>query len=151
MTRRTFPPAAAATPLALAANRKGRLKQSVCRWCYKKIALEDLAREAAGMGIQAMDLIGPDEWPVVKKYGLTPAITTGGGAIPDGLNRKENHGKIEQQFRENIPTAAAAGVPNVITISASRPRQAAAGRIDNCVTGLKRGKSVRAATRGALC
>src|SRR5260370_30955665 len=123
MTRRAFLPAAAATPLALAATRKGRLKQSVCRWCYKKIALEDLAREAAVMGIQAMDLIGPDEWPVVKKYGLTPAMTTGGGTIPDGLNRKENHGKIEQQFRENIPTAAAAGVPHQNTLFGNPPAQ----------------------------
>jgi hydroxypyruvate isomerase len=142
MTRRAFLPAAAATPLALAAARKGRLKQSVCRWCYKQIALEDLAREAAGMGIQAMDLIGPDEWPVVKKYGLTPAMTTGGGTIPDGLNRKENHGRIEQQFRENIPTAAAAGVPNVITFSGSRRGQADTEGIDNCVIGLNRVKAL---------
>src|SRR5580658_9748285 len=107
MTRRVFMasssiPAAAAAPLAMAAGRKGRLKQSVCRWCYKDIPLEDLARESAKLGLIGMDLIGPDEWPVVKKYGLTPAMTTGGGTIPDGLNRKENHDKIEKQFRENI-------------------------------------------------
>ena len=142
MTRRTFLPAAAATPLALAATRKGRLKQSVCRWCYKEIALEDLARAAAGMGIRGVDLIGPDEWPVVKKYGLTPAMTTGGGTIPDGLNRKENHAKIEQQFRENIPTAAAAGVPNVITFSGNRRGQADAEGMDNCVIGLNRVKAL---------
>jgi len=142
MTRRTFFPAAAATPLALAATRRGRLKQSVCRWCYKQIALEDLAREAAGMGIKAMDLIGPDEWPVVKKYGLTPTMTTGGGTIPDGLNRKENHGKIEQQFRENIPVAAAAGVPNVITFSGNRRGQPDAEGLDNCVIGLNRVKAL---------
>src|SRR5437762_10665065 len=142
MTRRIFLPSAAAAPFALAATRKGRLKQSVCRWCYKKIALEDLAREAAGMGIKAMDLIGPDEWPVVKKYGLTPAMTTGGGTIPDGLNRKENHAKIEQQFRENIPVAAAAGVPNVITFSGNRRGQADAEGIDNCVIGLNRVKAI---------
>ena len=145
MTRRTFLPAlpaAAAAPLALAATRKGHLKQSVCRWCYKKIALEDLAREAAGMGIKAMDLIGPDEWPAVKKYGLTPAMTTGGGTIPDGLNRKENHAKIEQQFRENIPVAAAAGVPNVITFSGNRRGQPDAEGLDNCVLGLNRVKAL---------
>jgi hydroxypyruvate isomerase len=110
MTRRVFIPTAAATPLAMAAARKGRLKQSVCRWCYKDIQLEDLARESAKLGLKGMDLIGPDEWPVVQKYGLTPAMTTGGGTIPDGLNRKENHDKIEKQFRENIPRAAATGV-----------------------------------------
>ena len=47
MTRRIFVPTAAAAPLAMSAARKGRLKQSVCRWCYKDIPLDDLAREAA--------------------------------------------------------------------------------------------------------
>jgi hydroxypyruvate isomerase len=141
MTRRTFLPAAAATPL-LAAARKGRLKQSVCRWCYKEIPLDTLAREAAAMGIKAMDLIGPDEWPAVKKYGLVPTMTTGGGTIPDGLNRKENHARIEQQFRENIPIAAAAGVPNVITFSGNRRGQPDAEGLDNCVLGLNRVKAI---------
>ena len=141
MTRRTFLPAAAA-PLALSATRKGRLKQSVCRWCYKDTALETLARESAQLGLKGIDLIGPDEWPVVKKYGLTPSMTTGGGTIPDGLNRKENHARIEQQFRENIPRAAAAGVPNVITFSGNRRGQADAEGIENCVIGLNRVKAI---------
>jgi hydroxypyruvate isomerase len=142
MTRRVFLPAAAATPLAMAAAHKGRLKQSVCRWCYKDIPLEDLARESAKLGLKGMDLIGPDEWPVVKKYGLTPVMTTGGGTIPDGLNRKENHDKIEAQFRENIPRAAAAGVPNVITFSGNRRGQPDAEGADNCVIGLNRVKAI---------
>ena len=142
MTRRVFLPTAAATPLAMAAARKGRLKQSVCRWCYKSIPLEDLARESAKLGLKGMDLIEPPDWPVVQKYGLTPAMTTGGGTIPDGLNRKENHDKIEKQFRENIPRAAAAGVPNVITFSGNRRGQPDAEGIDNCVIGLNRVKAI---------
>src|SRR5437879_2336046 len=89
-----------------------------------------------------MSAVDPDEWPVARKYGLTPSVTTGGGTIPDGLNRKENHAKIEQQFRENIPRAAAAGVPNVITFSGNRRGQADAEGIDNCVIGLNRVKAI---------
>src|SRR5258708_18965951 len=142
MTRRVFLPTAAATPLAEAGASKGGLKQSVCRWCYKNIQLEDLARESAKLGLKGMDLIGWDEWPVVQKYGLKPAMTTGGGTIPDGLNRKENHDKIEKQFRENIPRAAAAGVPNVITFSGNRRGQADEEGADNCVIGLNRVKTI---------
>ncbi len=57
MTRRTFFPSAGAAPLALAATLKGRLKQSVCRWCYKDIPLETLARESGQLGLKGMDLI----------------------------------------------------------------------------------------------
>jgi hydroxypyruvate isomerase len=139
MTRRTFVPVLAAAPLAVAATtRKGRLKQSACRWCYKDIPIETLARGFADLGLKGMDLIEPEDWAVVKKYGLVPSMTTGAGTIPDALNRKENHARIEQQFRETIPRAAAAGVPNVITFSGNRRGLSDAEGLDNCVIGLKR-------------
>jgi hydroxypyruvate isomerase len=139
MTRRTFVPVLAAAPLAVAATtRKGRLKQSACRWCYKDIPIETLARGFADLGLKGMDLIEPEDWAVVKKYGLVPSMTTGAGTIPDALNRKENHTKLEQQFRETIPRAAAAGVPNVITFSGNRRGLSDAEGLENCVIGLKR-------------
>jgi hydroxypyruvate isomerase len=139
MTRRTFVPVLAAAPLAVAATtRKGRLKQSACRWCYKDIPIETLARGFADLGLKGMDLIEPEDWAVVKKYGLVPSMTTGAGTIPDALNRKENHARLEQQFRETIPRAAAAGVPNVITFSGNRRGLSDAEGLDNCVMGLQR-------------
>ena len=103
---------------------KGRLKQSAERWCYRNIPIEDLAREAAAIGLKGIDLIEPKDWPAVKKYGLVPTMVSGGGTIADGLNRKENHDKLEREFRENIPRAAEAGAPNVIAFS--RPGAGAA-------------------------
>src|SRR5215510_1245690 len=61
---------------------KGRLKQSACRWCYRDIPLEDLAKFGAEIGLKGIDLLNdPKEWPVVKKYGLIPTMTTGAGTI----------------------------------------------------------------------
>lgn len=144
MTRREFAMSTALTSAAGAqqAARKGRLKQSVCKWCYKDTPLEDLAREGARMGLKGVDLIGPDEWPVVKKYGLIPTMAPGGGTIPDGLNRKENHAKIERDFRENIVKAAAEGVPNVITFSGNRRGMGDEEGIDNCVLILNKVKAL---------
>ena len=53
---------------------KGNIKQSVCRWCYSKIRLEDLAAEAAKMGYKSIELLSADEYKVVKPYGLTCAM-----------------------------------------------------------------------------
>ena len=53
---------------------KGNLNQSVCKWCYKDTALDALARESARIGIKSVELLTPEEWPVVKKYGLTCAM-----------------------------------------------------------------------------
>ncbi len=132
----------AASAPATAAPLKGRLKQSVARWCYEKMSLDDLCRAAARIGLKGIDLVDYKEWPTVQKYGLVPAMTPGAGTISDGLNRKENHEKLEREFRENIPRAAKAGVPNVITFSGNRRGLADEIGLDNCVTGLNRVKKI---------
>ena len=110
---------AAGVPTAQAAP-KGRLKQSACRWCYQKMAIDDLCRQGAEMGLSGIDLVEPEEWPTVKKYGLVPAMVSGAGTIPDGWNRKENHDRLEKDMREAHQAAAEAKVPNVITFSGNR-------------------------------
>jgi hydroxypyruvate isomerase len=147
MNRRTFLAGAAVLGSAQAAApqsipRKGRLKQGVARWCFNKWSLEELAKQSARLGLKGIDLIGPDEWPVVQKYGLVPSMVSGGGSIADGLNRKENHDKIEKQMRENIERAAAAGVPNVITFSGNRRGLSDQEGLENCVIGLDRVKAI---------
>ncbi len=150
ITRRTFLPAVSVGLAAAAqqggtaqtAVRKGRLKQAVARWCFRNWSLEQLAETSAKLGIKGIDLIGPEEWPVVKKFGLVPTMAPGGGTIADGLNRKENHDKIERDLRANIEKAAAAGVPNVITFSGNRRGMSEEEGLENCVAGLNRVKAV---------
>ena len=49
------------------------IKQSLCRWCYSKMELEDLASTASRIGYKSIELIKPEDLPVLKKYGLTCA------------------------------------------------------------------------------
>ena len=147
MTRRqllaTAPLAVAAAGQGNSGQNKGRLKQSAARWCYNSLSLEELCRAAAGMGLAAIDLVAPEDAPTLKKYGLVPAmILPGGGTIPDGLNRKENHARIEDELRRRIPQAAAAGAPNIITFSGYRRGLADEEGIANCATGLNRVKGI---------
>jgi hydroxypyruvate isomerase len=147
MTRRTafqLAGAAAALPSLSAqpAPLKGRLKQSAARWCYGKMSLDDLAREAARIGLRGIDLIDYKEWPTVQKYGLVPAMTPGAGKIGDGFNRKESHDRLVAEMEENIGRAAAAKAPNVITFSGNRRGQADAEGLDNCTIGLNRVKKL---------
>jgi hydroxypyruvate isomerase len=142
MTRRSILATAAGLAAAgqarLAAANSGRLKQSVARWCYAKTPLDELCKASADMGLKGIDLVGHEDWPVVQKYGLVPAMTPGAGTIADAWNRKENHTKLEKDMRENIERAAAAKVPNVITFSGNRRGMSDEEAKDNCVAGLKR-------------
>src|SRR3954471_6821042 len=103
--------------------RKGRIKQGVTRGVFARGApLEDCCREAARLGIKGFDLIGPDDWPTLKKYGLVPSMYPGGpgGTIPIALNRKENRARLQPLMDAAIDEAAANGVPNIITFSGNR-------------------------------
>ena len=123
--------------------RKGRIRQSVSRWCYKNIPLDQLCQASAQMGLKAVDLLEISEWDVPRRYGLICSMGyAGGGTIPDALNRTENHAAIEEAFRKNIPLAAKAGVPNVITFSGNRKGMPDDEGARNCVIGLNRLKKI---------
>jgi hydroxypyruvate isomerase len=125
--------------------KNGRLKQSVCRWCYAKIPFEDFCREVAAMGLTAIDLLGPEQWPIAAKHGLicsTGSPGKGGGTIPDGLNNIALHDAIARTFAEALPKARDAKVPNLITFFGNRNGMPDAQAIDNCVAGLNRIKSI---------
>jgi hydroxypyruvate isomerase len=116
----------------------GRLKQSLARWCFAKIPLDDLCRQAAAMGVSGIDLVEPADWPTIRKYGLVPTVTQGDARIPDGWNRKESHDRLEAEIRARIERAAEAKVPNVITFSGNRQGMSDEEGKQNCIVGLKR-------------
>ncbi len=98
------------------AVRRGRLRQSVARWCYSSMPIEDLCAAVAGLGMPAVDLLEIDEWPVARDHGLVVSVgMPNAGTIREGINDPRNHAAIIDGFRTNIPKAADAGVLKVIT------------------------------------
>jgi hydroxypyruvate isomerase len=127
----------AVAPHPLAAVSSSGFRHSVCRWCYKQIPLDDLARAAQGMGIESVELLDPVDFPVVHKYGLTCAMANGTMTILDGLNRPENHATLVPSMIERIKVCADAGIPNVICFSGLRRGMDDQLGLENCARGLK--------------
>jgi hydroxypyruvate isomerase len=143
MRRRTFLPTLPAGALAVQAQTKppaagGRIKQSLCRWCYAKVPIEELCAEAQKLGIVAIDLLDPKEWAVAQKYGLALTVVPGPTTIPDGFNRKENHDAIEAKFRQQLDAAVAANAKSIIVFSGNRKGMSDEQGAENCVIGLNR-------------
>ena len=129
-----------------------RIRQSVCRWCYKDMSVDQLCTLAASLGMSGVDLLNVDEWEVPRKYGLICTMGYGGGGtIPDALNRIQNHAAIEEAFRKNIPLAAKAGVPNVITFSGNRKGMSDEEGARNTVIGLNRVKKIAEDNGVTIC
>jgi hydroxypyruvate isomerase len=114
--------ACAATPSVSAAPLKGRLKQSVCRWCYAKIPLPEFFSAVADIGLPAVDLLNEEEWGIAKReYGLVCSMGQApGSSIAAGLNDPKNHETIVAGLMKTLPIAARDGVPNLITFFGNR-------------------------------
>jgi hydroxypyruvate isomerase len=136
-------PSSSSPPQITPPHRKGRIRQSASRWCYQSIPLERLCAYGAEIGLKGIDLLNVEEWEVPKRYGLICTMGyAGGGEIVSALNRLENHDKIEEAFRKNIPLAARFGVPNVITFSGNRAGMSNEEGAKNTIAGLNRLKKI---------
>jgi hydroxypyruvate isomerase len=127
-----------------AAENIGRLKQGVTAGVFDpKLSFEEKCRLAAELGVAGFDLVPPQDWPILKKYGLIPSMSpqNAGVTIADALNNKENHDRIEKTFRPALDQCAAGGCPNFITFSGNRRGMTDDQGADNCVAFLNRVKA----------
>ncbi len=116
---------------------KGRLKQSVSRWCFGDMPLADLAREAAAMGLKSVELVGPEDFPILKRHGLICAMTISTG-IAKSFNDKANHAESIATVKKAVEATAAAGFPNVVCLTGNRAKNLTDDEgLANCVEGLK--------------
>jgi hydroxypyruvate isomerase len=128
-----------AAEAASGAKLKGRINHSVCKWCYGSIPLEEFCQAAKDMGLQSVELLSVNDFPTVKKFGLTCAVVSGvPGGIENGLNRVENHDKIVEFMERTLPAVAEFGAPNVICFSGNRKGMSDEQGLENCAVGLKR-------------
>ena len=116
--------------------KNGRINQSVSRWCYSKLSLDELCAASAKMGIKSVELLNIPELPTVKKHGLVCALLNSHN-LQNGLSHKENHAECLAKIRENIDAASEYGFPNVICFSGNRNGMPDDVGIENTVTALK--------------
>ncbi len=121
---------------------KGRVNHSVCKWCYPDYSVDELAQAAAGMGLTSVELLEPDEWPILEKYGLVCAmpmgpVIEGKNRLTDGFNDPTNHEWLIPMFVERIRDVAEAGYKHLICFSGNRRGLDDVTGLENCVQGLK--------------
>ena len=137
----------AAEPTAPTAS-PGEIRQSACKWCWPKIDLDTFAAAGKAMGLVAIDLLQPEDFPTLKKHGLLcsmvsnptaktpPGVTVGG--IGKAWNRLEHHDTLVEIYEKRIGEVADAGFTNLICFSGNREKMDDQQGLENCATGLKR-------------
>lgn len=116
--------------------KKGRINQSVSRWCYNKWKLEELCAACQKLGIKGVDLQGPDSFNTLKKYNLVCTMVSSHG-LSNGLADTKFHTECIAKLRKAIEATADAGYPNVISFSGNRRGIPDDVGVQNAVTALK--------------
>ena len=114
----------------------GRIKQSVCRWCYGKISLEDLSVAAKRLGLVGIDLLGPADFPTIKKHGLFCTMTNS-HSLSDGLADPKHWDALLKVINAAIEATSREGWRNVICFSGNRRGIDDRTGMNNCVKVLK--------------
>jgi hydroxypyruvate isomerase len=133
------PPLAASADEAPARARavsKGRLKQSACRWCYNKIPLDELCSAAKQIGLVGLDLMGPNDFPTLEKYGLICTMTSS-GKLTDGFCEPKFHEASIKSALDAIAATSAKGWRNIICFSGNARGIDRKTGLESCAKGLK--------------
>lgn len=118
---------------------KGNINHSVSRWTYGDLSIEDLCAVVKHLGFAAIDLVGPKDWPVLKRAGVDSSMCNGAEInLEDGWGDKRFHGQLIDNYQKHIDLVAEAGYRNLICFSGNARGMDPETGLENAARGLKR-------------
>ena len=98
-----------------------RIKQSIAWWCFgRHMPAEELIGELSRIGYAGVEMCPQELWPQVKAGGLKIVTQGGHASLGDGLNKRENHDRIENEIKANLRLAEQWQIPALIVFSGNR-------------------------------
>lgn len=117
---------------------KGNIHHSVARWTFDFLSLEELCQLSTELGITAIDLVGPEEWPVLQRYGLDSSMCNGAElSLEDGWGDTRFHSELIERYLQHIDLVSQAGYTNLICFSGNARGMNPEQGLQNAETGLK--------------
>ncbi|WP_137402252.1 hydroxypyruvate isomerase family protein [Echinicola rosea] len=118
---------------------KGNINHSVCRWTYGHLSLDELCVLIKDIGFNAIDLLGPDDWPTAQKHGVYSSMCNGAEiSLEEGFSHSEYHDTLIKNYTEMIPLVAKNGYKNLICFSGNRNGMDDETGLQNSVKGLQK-------------
>ncbi|SEL56373.1 hydroxypyruvate isomerase [Pseudoxanthomonas sp. GM95] len=122
-----------------ASTPKGHLKQSVARWIFDNQSIDQLCKTVKQLGLSAIDLVGPEDWPTLKANGLYSSMCNGAEiSLTKGFAATEFHDELIARYTRHIDLVADAGYRNLICFSGNRNGMDPEDGLKHSEAGLKR-------------
>jgi hydroxypyruvate isomerase len=121
--------------------RPATLRQSVCYWPYGNVPLDQFCQVVKQIGLSAVDLLQPEQWPVAARHGLVCSMgyaSKRDDFLTRGLCDTAMHDTIVHELETTLPLARAAGVPNLIAMFGNRNGRPDDVGMASAIAGLRR-------------
>ena len=117
---------------------KGNINHSVSRWTYGHLSIDALCKTVKKLGFSAIDLVGPDDWGTLKRYGIDSSMCNGAELnLTDGFIHPEHHKALTERYLTHIDLVADAGYKNLICFSGNARGMDREQGLKNAVLGLQ--------------
>lgn len=98
---------------------KGQVKPALTKWCLETVkpvpwTLEKICGTAKALGVEAVEVVSPEDFPMLKRYGLVSALTTSHMFVR-GMNNRAHWDECLAALRTAIDANAAHGFDRAIT------------------------------------
>jgi hydroxypyruvate isomerase len=118
---------------------KGNINHSVSRWTYGHLGIEELCVLVKSLGFNAIDLVGPDDWPTLKKHNIDSSMCNGAELnLVDGFIHPEFHDQLEDRYKRHIDLMVQAGYTNLVCFSGNKRGMSEQVGLKNAIKGLNR-------------
>ena len=118
---------------------KGHINHSVARWTYGDLSIEELCQTAKAIGFSAIDLVGPQDWPILKRYGIESSMCNGAELnLVDGWIHPEFHDELVARYLQHIDLVSEAGYTNLVCFSGNARGMTKDMGLKNALKGLQR-------------
>ncbi len=115
------------------------IKQSLAWWALaNKLGADALIKESKRIGYAGVEMAPENLWPQITDGGLQIVTMGGHKSLSDGLNRRENHDRIEAEINANLELAVKWHIPALIVFSGNRNGLPDAAGIEHTAEGLSR-------------
>ncbi len=102
-------------------NVANKIKQSIAWWCFgRHLEANALISELSRIGYAGVEMCPQELWGQVRDGGQKIITQSGHASLGDGLNKVENHDRIEREINENLALAQKWEIPALIVFSGNR-------------------------------
>ena len=116
------------------------IRQCISWWCFARddVTPERLVKTAADIGYAAIEMPPRESFDLIREHGLIIGTIPGHQSLVDGLNKRENHDRIEDELLANLELAKQYAIPNLICFSGNRNGKSEIEGAENTAEGIAR-------------